>query len=674
MKLRLALLTIVVAVVPLSAWATPPTRYVCPSAGSQVCGGQFSGGFSVRTWILYVPANPAPSSPLPTVIALHGGYMDADAFEDTDVGVRLRQLVEQERFVLAFPNGQRVNVSPIVDPDTTHLHWNDCRSASDHPEGGWEPGDNQANDVDFLGLLIDRLVEKGYAQSDRVYMMGASNGALMTYRAVRQLNPASGTPKIAAAAAIVGLEPTNGICGNGAVHETPMLIMDGTADPVMNANGGSIHPFANQSITRGTTLSLANTVQSWLDIDGCTASPSVQTVDANGSDQTSVDIKTHCTGAKRVQLFQVNGGGHRVPDADGTLDPDASNGYFGVTSQEIEAADQVWAFLSNFQLDQPRSDLATFLEVGKSVTLTGFGITPGSVLKVFVATSTGVVDVIPNGLAASSTSNTQWTGTLPWPWPVSAPNDKLLGNGFASLQLIRTDHSYDASNTVGIPLIGNAALNPKVPSITGIHQQPLAATSWSTAYHAANVETVVPADGSTSVTITGDGFVSPLVNVFTASGNCGPVTPTSSSINSLTMVAGNGCATGAASFQVVNATGSYLQSNAVAARIRQSLTVSSTGISGNTITVNGSGFSGASVVNFFATCGNATYCSPVGQPFNFGGLDGSGAKKIATTVVSSTQLTFTRPNGAAAGNASVTIVDPPYTPWFTANGPTFQLP
>ncbi|MBK7976131.1 MAG: hypothetical protein IPK07_23610 [Deltaproteobacteria bacterium] len=53
------------------------------------------------------------------------------------------------------------------------------------------------------------------------------------------------------------------------------------------------------------------------------------------------------------------------------------------------------------------------VRVGAAIELSGAGISPGSLLKVFVATASGAVDVLPSGIGPTATSATTWTGTLP---------------------------------------------------------------------------------------------------------------------------------------------------------------------------------------------------------------------------------------------------------------------
>lgn len=302
--------------------------------------------------------------------------------------------------------------------------------------------------------------------------------------------------------------------------------------------------------------------------------------------------------------------------------------------------------------------------IGSSITITGDAITPQSVLKVFVATSSGPVDVAPNGINPTNVTSTSWTGTLPWPWPVGGANAKLMGNGFVSLALVQKDLGFDMTDAVGAVLHGDATKS--VPTILSLATFALSPTSSDPSVGTANVETVIPRNQTLS--IGGGGFSNALVNVFTASGNIGPLTPTSQTANSINVTIPANAPIGPGSVQVVNG-GTFQPSNAVSVPIGEAISVTSVGIAGAQVTVNGTGFNALTVVNLFAKSG--------GVLTNAGGLNPNGSSKIPLTIVNSHQLKFTRPNGLDAGGAYVQAINPPFIPYTSSGsgaGGSFTLP
>lgn len=289
------------------------------------------------------------------------------------------------------------------------------------------------------------------------------------------------------------------------------------------------------------------------------------------------------------------------------------------------------------------------------VELTGAGITPGSVLKAYLSTASGPVDLFASGVAADTTTDSTWSGELPCPFP--APNAYTLGQGFLALQLVRTDLGFDASNLVGVPLIGEPAQG--LPSVLAIDGALISDTSWEVSIGLANVEQVLANDGTTVHRIDGTGFASPLVNLFTATGNCGPLTPDAASATTIDVRIPPSCPVGPGSLQVVNRP-SFRASNAVSAPLGAAVTISDVSVAGDVVSVDGSGFSPLTVINLFA--------AGAGGLTNFGGFDGQGAAKVALSGLTSTHFSFALPHGALAGKAYVEAINPPFIPFASSAG------
>jgi sugar lactone lactonase YvrE len=282
---------------------------------------------------------------------------------------------------------------------------------------------------------------------------------------------------------------------------------------------------------------------------------------------------------------------------------------------------------------------------GGFLTVTGAGFTNGSVIKLFVATPSGVVAHGPY------TPDTRTAGFLITNLPPTIP----LGSGFVSVQVINTDQGFLASAAQSQWLFGNAAFG--LPTITAVNGTGLPAPD--PALPTAYIETSL-AQGSTA-TITGTGFSSPLVNLFTAAGNLGPLTPLpGGTATQIRVVVPAGAPTGPGSFQVVNApyTGT-VTSNAVSVVIGARLSIGSVSQAGSTVTVNGTGFSVLTVVNLFNRQG--------GGAVNLGGLTPAGAARIPLAFVNATRVTFTVPAGAVSGPAFVEALNPPFVP-YTSSG------
>ncbi|MGH7786424.1 MAG: NHL repeat-containing protein, partial [Candidatus Binatia bacterium] len=275
--------------------------------------------------------------------------------------------------------------------------------------------------------------------------------------------------------------------------------------------------------------------------------------------------------------------------------------------------------------------------VGDFLALTGSGFTAGSVVKLYIATAGGTMAFGPY------TPSTVNSGVL----YIFVPPDLPLGAGFGAVQVINTDQNYIESNAQVALIYGNAAANiPTVTKINGVALRPP-----DVSVPTANVETVV-AQGQLT-TITGTGFNQPLVNLFSASGNVGPLAPVSGWTSTEFQVRiPESTPTGPGSFQVVNHpyVGNVV-SNAVSVPIGAVLTITSVHQNGTTVTVDGTGFSTLSVINLFnVQSGGGT---------NLGGFGPNGAN-VPLSIVSPTRFTFQVPASAQTGAAYIEVLNPPF--------------
>ena len=297
------------------------------------------------------------------------------------------------------------------------------------------------------------------------------------------------------------------------------------------------------------------------------------------------------------------------------------------------------------------------VRVGGIFTITGRNFTHGSVTNFFVATATGPVNAGPLNPTISASSSTE----LSVPVPVTVPE----GQGFVSVEVVNTDKAFAASNLGYALLEGFAAKG--LPSITGINGKGLAATSIEPGFATANVEsTLLQGD---PVTINGSGFDTKngvAVDVFTAGGKLktqflNPGNPNFSS-NLITFTLPATAPTGPGSIVVSNAgpAKAYTEkSAAVSVPIGARIIVNSVTQSGNTLTVNGAGFSTATVINFFAKTSTGVA--------NLGGFGPTGTQKIPLTMINSSRFMFTKPVAALPGEAFVQALNPPFVP-FTSSG------
>jgi polyhydroxybutyrate depolymerase len=296
------------AIIALFTWAGPA------QADTIVIDGV------TRTFTAQLPT----SRPAPLVIVLHGNMQtSADMIAHTSWPT----VAKREQFSVAFPDG-------------LNRAWEDLRPHD--KRGGRTPPDG-TDDVAFIAKLVEKYTADGVADPKRVYVTGLSNGGAMT------MTLACKRADLFAAAASVIMNLTDDSAQ--ACHPSravPMLIMNGTADPLVPYEGG-----------RGTSRfamdgfwSTEETLLFWRRINGCDAGDAASTDldDRDTSDQTTVTrVASRCPQGRDAVLYRINEGGHRMPASfPDTRFSRLVNFMLGPQNHDIDGAETIWAFFKQF--------------------------------------------------------------------------------------------------------------------------------------------------------------------------------------------------------------------------------------------------------------------------------------------------------------------------------------
>jgi polyhydroxybutyrate depolymerase len=110
-----------------------------------------------RDVAVFTPSSYAPGTPMPLVIALHGGSGDASVMYAPDK--RITAHAESDGFIAVFPNGL-----PKPDqPDSRNYFWGDPIN------------------IEYMAFLMDQLIERYTIDAERMYVIGFSGGAKLIY-------------------------------------------------------------------------------------------------------------------------------------------------------------------------------------------------------------------------------------------------------------------------------------------------------------------------------------------------------------------------------------------------------------------------------------------------------------------------------------------------------------
>jgi len=254
-------------------------------------------------------------SPLPLLIALHGGGGTAKRFQG----------------YAGF--NQSLKPYIVVYPQGINKHWNDGRSNINA----------QVDDVKFMSQLVDHLSKKLSLAIDvnKIVIAGMSNGGLMALRmACEQPSWLSGVAVVAATMT----QEIDATC-RAKINLKPLkiVLVFGDRDTSFLANGKQVNP-VKPSQQRGHHIGIKNTVQFWQKLNQCSQQKLESILNNDHQDKTSI-VKIRYQGCHQdVVFYDVKNGGHRWPS------PNSKNGRFlvkrlniGIASHDMWTGDEIMA-------------------------------------------------------------------------------------------------------------------------------------------------------------------------------------------------------------------------------------------------------------------------------------------------------------------------------------------
>jgi polyhydroxybutyrate depolymerase len=256
---------------------------------------------------------------MPLLIVLHGAGGTGQGMVSLTFG-GFNTLADNKKVIVVYPDG-------IAN------QWNDGR------EGNFTVVNREEiDDVGFISALIDHLSQKHKIDSNRIYVTGISNGAMMSYRLACELSN-----KIAAVAPICGAMPLDSVSQCSPARPISVLVISGTEDRLVPWDGGSVIG------GRGQILSVPDSVKYWVTHNQCSATP-VITMEADTDPQDGTRVRKEVYGQGKdgteVILYAIEGGGHTWPGGLQYL-PEA---VIGRTSRDIDANTVIWDFLKKHSL------------------------------------------------------------------------------------------------------------------------------------------------------------------------------------------------------------------------------------------------------------------------------------------------------------------------------------
>lgn len=212
--------------------------------------------------------------------------------------------------------------------------WNDCRAD--------QAKNTKTDDVGLIRAIIQRAVTEHQVDPTRIYVIGMSNGAMMTFRLASEIGD-----QLAGFATVSGSMASVSDCP---APKTPVsaLIISGTADPLVPYAGGNVHFMTNESL--GGVIGVEQSASVWRKLNGLAETPhSVSTLPHLNLGDTTSAIRTiwgNNSKGLQVELLRIDNGGHMEPSL--TQHPRRLYTLIvGAQNQDFETAEEAWSFFKD---------------------------------------------------------------------------------------------------------------------------------------------------------------------------------------------------------------------------------------------------------------------------------------------------------------------------------------
>jgi polyhydroxybutyrate depolymerase len=282
----------------------PPVRPACVEPGQN--GSCALSAYPDRPYLAWVPASHDGLTPIPVVIAFHGGGGSAEGQAasscpdgDTQNPSCLHSLGGREGFATIYPNG-----TATPGANGRLRTWNAGGGTDGYECANAYACEANIDDMAYVRAILDDLAAWLPLDPGRVYATGLSNGGAITHRVGCEL-----------ADRIVAIAPI----GSGNQFSTaapcnpsqPVGVLDihATTDPcwlyVQGPLGSCLGPPGG-----GTMIGSSETMAVWAAANGCTSGPTTLDGPERVDDGIRVEEDRFAGCRAPVRHFRVIGGGH----------------------------------------------------------------------------------------------------------------------------------------------------------------------------------------------------------------------------------------------------------------------------------------------------------------------------------------------------------------------------
>ena len=267
-----------------------------------------------KEYIIHLPGSYSTVKKLPLVLIFHGGGGNAKQMQGY---MGMDAIADKENFICVYPQG-------------INKQWNDGREFKESISAN--------DDVLFITVLLDSLVKQYSINKGRIFSTGISNGALFSIYLADKL-----ADRILAIAPVCGTIPERTYDTFAPSTPISLLLINGTKDPLVPYNGGSV---GNRLIgSRGNCTSTDKTIEKFISIDQVNTTAVVtQIPDTDGSDGCTATRYSYTNGRNKtsVVLISISGGGHTLPGGKQYL----PKFMIGKVCRDFDASEMIWEFFA----------------------------------------------------------------------------------------------------------------------------------------------------------------------------------------------------------------------------------------------------------------------------------------------------------------------------------------
>jgi len=285
---------------------------------------------NIRSYRIHIPPSYDRQKAIPMVFVLHGSGLTANSktakpYSDMD------EKADEEGFIVVYPNGEILRFSQYINHPIALL-WDLYSLAFISREWNrWD--DNNIDDVGFIRNLINHLKSNLNINSSRIYIMGISGGAMMTYRLGAELSD-----QIAAISPIAGTIGGIGYASSPEdtispyiipepIKPLPVIAFNGLKDEAVPYNGGWKNVFKlGLEELWVYTISVNESISFWIEYNKCNPIPQIY---KSKDEKIITRVYTNDIDKSDVVLVTYIDGGHE---------------WFKSPPHEISAIDIMWEF------------------------------------------------------------------------------------------------------------------------------------------------------------------------------------------------------------------------------------------------------------------------------------------------------------------------------------------